>query len=145
MKNILVGIDFEDKYELLVDKALEYSKYEKAKIWLLHASAPDPDFVGFEGGPQFIRDVRADELKREHVKLQELISKVEAAGAETDALLIIGATIQVILEESVKLNVDLIIVGHQRHGFFYNLFFGHQDYDVIKKSRVPVLVIPLGV
>lgn len=144
MKNILVGIDFEDKYEQLVEKAIEFSKYEKAKIWLLHASAPDPDFVGFEGGPQFIRDVRAEELKREHIKLQELLSSIRETGSEADALLIPGATIQVILEESEKLNVDLIIVGHHKHGFLYNLFFGHQDFDIIKNAKVPVLVVPFG-
>ena len=46
MKNILVGIDFHDYSETLINKALKLSKPFNSKIWLLHVAAPDPDFIG---------------------------------------------------------------------------------------------------
>jgi len=48
-----------------------------------------------------------------------------------------------IIEESKKLNIDLIIAGHHEHGFFYNAFVGSVSAQIIKKSKIPVLIVPL--
>ena len=48
-----------------------------------------------------------------------------------------------IIEESKKLNADLIIAGHHEHGFFYNAFVESVSAEVIKKSKIPVLIVPL--
>lgn len=143
MKNILIGIDFHDDSWTLIEKAIEISKPKNAKIWLLHASAPHPDFVGYEVGPQYIRDFRADELKVEHEKLTEMVEKVKSIGREADGLIIQGTTTEVVLNESSKLNIDLIVVGRHDHGFMYSLFFGNHATEIVKESDVPVLVIPL--
>ena len=70
MKNILVTIDLEDHAEQLIGHAAEWAKAFGAKVWLMHVAAPDPDFVGYEVGPQYIRDGRAEELREEHRMLQ---------------------------------------------------------------------------
>lgn len=62
MKNILVTIDFNENENLLLDKAYQMAKAFGAKLWLMHIAAPDPDFVGYDVGPQYIRDARATEL-----------------------------------------------------------------------------------
>lgn len=143
MKNILVGIDFHDKTEDLIQRSVEFAKKTKAKLWLLHVASPDPDFVGFEAGPQFIRDERAEKLWDEHKKLWEYTQNIEQQGVDADGLLIQGATIETILEESVKLDIDLIIAGYHEHNFLYNAFFGNTSIQIIKESKIPVLVIPL--
>ena len=56
MKNILVTVDFDKHVELLLDKAFELAQCFKAKVWLMHIAAPEPDFIGFGPGPQYIRD-----------------------------------------------------------------------------------------
>ena len=66
MKNILVSIDFNEQEALLMDRAYEFAKAFDAKIWLVHIAAPDPDFVGYDAGPQYVRDARAEDLKGEH-------------------------------------------------------------------------------
>ena len=68
MKNILVCIDFHEQTKNLINKAAEIAKAFNAKLWLVHVAAPDPDFVGYDVGPQYIRDARADELKEESVE-----------------------------------------------------------------------------
>jgi nucleotide-binding universal stress UspA family protein len=144
MKNILVGIDFHDKTQLLIDKACELSKKYNAKIWLLHAAAPEPDFVGYEVGPKYIREFRALELKKEHKLLTEYTDQLKRKKVKADGLLIPGSTIDVIMEESEKLKIDLIIIGRHKHSFMYNIFFDNHTSEIIKNSDIPVLVIPLG-
>lgn len=143
MKNILVAIDFNKNEKLLIDKAFQLAESFGSKLWLMHISAPDPDFVGYDVGPQYIRDSRATDLRKEHQQLQEYSTLLKKKGVVSEGLLVQGATIEMIIEESKKLNVDLIIAGHHMHGFFYNAFVGSVSAEIIKKSKTPVLIVPL--
>lgn len=143
MKNILVTIDFDKESGLLIDKAFELAMHFKSKIWILHIAEPEPDFIGYAVGPQYIRDHRAEELREEHKILQKYAEELRQKGVDAEGLLIQGPTIEMIIEESVKLNTDLIIAGHHKHGFFYNAFVGSVSTEIIKESNIPVLIIPL--
>lgn len=143
MKNILVTVDFDDSESTLVDKAYEFGNAFKAKIWLLHVAAPDPDFVGFDVGPQSVRDHRAKKLHQEHRQLQEYARLLNEKGVDSEALLIQGPTIEMILEESQKLQIDLIIASHHEHGFLYKALLGSVSNQLIKKSKIPVLIVPV--
>lgn len=143
LSNILVSIDFDGNEKLILDKALEFSKAFKAKVWLIHIAAPNPDFVGYEVGPQYIRDQRAEDLKKEHKLLQQYSNFLNTNGVESESLLIQGATTEMIIEESHKLNTDMIIIGHNKHNFLYQIFVNSVSEDLIKQSHIPVLVIPL--
>lgn len=143
MKNILVSIDFSDNEKDLINKALEMASAFQAKIWLLHVASPEPEFVGFGVGPQYIRDSRAHELRKEHRKLSEYSEGIQLKNVESEGLLIQGATIDMILEEADKLNIDMIIIGRHDHSLMYKLFFGSVTSGVIKKSPIPIYVVPL--
>ena len=143
MKNILLAIDFRNSEKILMDKAREWAKAFGAKIWMLHVAAPEPEFVGFGVGPQYIRDSMAEELKKEHKMLFEYANQFKSEGIDSEGLLIKGATTEMIMEEAKKLNIDLIITGHHDHSLLYKLFFGSVASGVIRKSKVPVLLIPM--
>ena len=143
MKNILVTIDFNTDEKLLIDKALQLAKSFDSKIWLMHVAAPEPDFVGYTGGSEYFRDERAADLRKEHKQIQEYAENIKQKGIKAEGLLIQGTTVEMILLESTKLNVDLIIIGHHEHGFFYKAFLGSVSEAIIKKSKIPVLMVPL--
>ena len=143
MKNILLTIDFNDKEKYLIDKAVEWAKHFEAKLWILHVADPEPEFVGFGVGPQYIRDAMAKELKKEHKLLYEYTNDIKDKGVDAEGLLIKGGTTEMILKEAEKLNIDMIIIGHHEHGVFYKLFFGSVASAVVRKSEIPVLLIPI--
>jgi len=142
MKNILVTIDFDLKTSILIDKAYELAKAFDSKIWLVHIAAPDPDFVGYQVGPQYIRDSRAHELREEHRQLQEYTKELTKKNIDAEGLLIQGATIEMIILESQKLNIDLIIAGHHKHNFLYKAFVGSVTREIIELSKIPILIVP---
>lgn len=142
MKNILVNIDFDNLTGPLIQHALDLADKKTSRIWLLHVAAPDPDFVGYEVGPQYVRDNRAEVLKEEMAQLTEQADRIEKMGYQADGILIQGATTKTIIKESEKLNIDLIIVGRQQHNFLYNALFGSTPDELIKRSKIPVMVIP---
>ena len=143
MKNILVTIDFNNNEQLLIDKAFQLAERFQSKIWIMHIVAPNPDFVGYEAGPQSVRDRLALKLKKEHRLIEEYCSAIKKKGVEAEGLLIQGATIEMIMEESKRLNVDLIVAGHHEHDFLYKALFGSVSRGIIKRSKIPVLIVPL--
>ncbi|MBK8580412.1 MAG: universal stress protein [Flavobacteriales bacterium] len=142
MKNILVPLDLKAGTEKVLAMAGSMAKCTGAKLWLLHVAAPQPDLVGYEVGPQYIRDVRADELREEHSRLQRFAADLTEQGSSAQALLIMGPTVEVIMNEADRLNVDLLVMGnHGRHGLA-KAFIGSVSDEVIHSDARPVLVVP---
>ena len=144
MKNILVGIDFDEKTDLLIEKASALAQKYGSKLWLLHAYAPVPEFIGFEGTPHYISEGRNYGTEYQEEKLNSYVKGLKDSGIQAEGIVLEGTTIHAILEESKRLNVDLIICGHHEHNFLYNLFFGSVSASVVRQSNIPVLVYPMG-
>ncbi|QED37924.1 universal stress protein [Antarcticibacterium arcticum] len=143
LKNILVAIDFNDSVGDLLGYAEGLALKFEAKIWVVHVAEPNPDFVGYEAGPQYIRDLKADEFKEEHRKLQTISTAFVGEDVDCEALLIQGSTVETLLDEANKLNADLIILGTHKHSFFYNLFSESVSLEIFKKANIPVMAIPI--
>lgn len=142
MKNILVAIDFVESAEPLLKQASLWAEKFEAKIWLVHVAEPEPDFVGYDVGPKYIRDSVAKELRQEHRDLQALAKGLMEKGFDADALLIQGKTAESLVEEASDLNADLIVLGATHHGKVFEALFGSVWEDVVKKSKTPVLIVP---
>ena len=143
LKNIMVAVDFNDSIgELMVYADILAQKFE-SKVWVLHVAEPEPDFVGYEPGPQYIRDVKAEEYREEHRNLQEICKNFISEDIHTDALLIQGSTVETVLSEAQKLNIDLLIVGTHKHSLLHNLLQESVSMELIKKAEIPMLTIPI--
>jgi nucleotide-binding universal stress UspA family protein len=145
MKNILVAVDFDAKTKKLIQQASILAEKFKSKIWIIHVAAPDPDFVGYHlnAGIEYIDKQRAGELRKEHKTIQRYAEQLKAKGIQAVGLLVQGATVQTVLDESKKLKIDLIIIGSHKHSFLYRAFAEVTSSAVIKKSKIPLLVVPL--
>lgn len=141
-KNILALIDFSNLTEKVVDKAIELSKLYDAKCWLLHVAAPDPEFMGYSAGPQYIKDHRAQELKNEHETMGILKDKVEKQNVKCEALLVQGQINPTVLAKIEELDINLVIVGSHGRTKMYDLLVGSVCEYTLRHAVVPVLVIP---
>ena len=142
-KNILVAVDFNDSADKLLNYAESMADKFGAKLWIVHVAAPDPDFVGYETGPQYIRDSRADELKGDHKKLQDLCNTFISNKIQAEALLIQGSTVETLIEEINSLHADLLIVGTHHHSFLHNLFSESVSSKLFDRVKTPLLAIPI--
>ena len=145
MKNILIPIDFNTNGQNLIDKGFQLAEKFNSKIWLIHIASPNPDFVPYIGGkaPNNERDRRALELKKEHKLVQEYSNALNKKGVNATSLFVQGPTIETIMLEVKKLNIDLIIIGNNKHSLIYKVFVGSVSNGVVKKSKIPVLLVPL--
>jgi nucleotide-binding universal stress UspA family protein len=142
MKNILAAIDFSDVSTRVIEQAVEISQSFAGKLWLVHVTDPDPDFIGYGTGPQTERDWRAKILRDEHQYIQQQALELDRQGINVTPLLIQGATAEAILKEALKLKADLIVIGSHGHNSFYNALVGSVSEQVIRKATCPVLIIP---
>ncbi|MDT0641510.1 universal stress protein [Zunongwangia sp. F363] len=143
IKNIMVAVDFNESVGELLAYAESLAEKYGAKIWLVHVTEPDPDFVGFKPGPQYIRDFKAEELKEEHRSLQALRDAFLNKEIESEALLIQGSTVETVLKEAEKLKSDLMIVGTHKHSFLHNLLSESVSLKLLKNTSIPILTIPI--
>lgn len=144
MKTILVAVDLKPTDKKLLKYTIDLAKAFQSRVYLLHVSAPEPDFVGYEVGPQYIRDFRAEELKTEHKTIQSYARSIEEEGILVEALLIQGATKEMLKSEAEKLNAELLIAGHKKHGFLFKLIYGSVSEDLQDDMDIPVLTIPIS-
>lgn len=142
MKNILVPIDFSEVQQSLVSVASKMARAMNAKLWLIHVAAPDPDFVGFKVGPGYIREQRADMLLQEHKEIQAIANELKATSLDAEALLVQGPTTDTILELATKVSADIIVIGSHGRSAIFRAFVGSVSEQVLKESKVPVLVVP---
>lgn len=143
LKNILVAVDFNDAVGDLLGYAEGLAEKFGAKVWVLHVAEPEPDFVGYEPGPQYIRDFKAEEFRKEHRNLQMYCDNFLSDNIEKEALLIQGSTVEAVLKEAQKLESDLLIVGTHKHSFLYNLLKESVSLELLKKADIPMLTVPI--
>lgn len=143
MKNLLVALDMKPSDALLLAQASLLAQKCGSRIWMIHIASPDPDFVGFEMGPKYIRDFVADELRTEHRQLQAYVAELKGKSLDAEGLLVQGPTIDMIEAEAKKLNIDLLILGSHKHSFLYEAFVGNTAVRIIKESSIPVMIVPL--
>jgi nucleotide-binding universal stress UspA family protein len=145
LDNVLVAVDLSDVSANLIEQAKKVADKKDSKIWLIHVAATNPDFVGLEVGPQYIRDNVAEELKEDHREIQEFAEALRMAGYNAEGLMIQGPEADVLLNEMDRLKADMMIIGSHGHSSLYDLFVGSVCKEVLKKANRPVMVVPTEV
>ncbi|MGB5667295.1 MAG: universal stress protein [Maribacter sp.] len=146
MKNILIPTDFSDNAWNAISYAMDFFKNEKCRFYFLHTYIPAFYRMDYAmGGPAFsaIPDMEVDvavaglEKTLENVKEQfpnpkHTFETVSAFNTLTDE----------INELSEKKNINMVVMGTQGATGVKQLFLGTSTVFVIRKAKVPVLVIP---
>jgi len=47
---ILVAVDFSNRIAEVIEQAKKVAQTPNSKVWLIHVTPPDPDFVGYSVG-----------------------------------------------------------------------------------------------
>jgi nucleotide-binding universal stress UspA family protein len=141
-RKILVPVDFSDVTDKVLDEARRIARSFNAKTWLVHVAAPEPDFIGYEVGPAYIRDSLARDLRDQHQRLQVYQEMFAAEHLEATSMLVPGIPVRKVVAEAERLAPDLIIIGSHGHGALYHLVMGSVAESVLKHATCPVLVVP---
>jgi nucleotide-binding universal stress UspA family protein len=140
--NILAAVDFSPVTRDVLEILGRIAKAMPAKVFLVHVAPPDPAFVGYGAGPKAVRGQVAAEHHARHQQLQELADELRARGVDATALLLQGATVDTLIAEAGKLPAGLIVLGSHGRGAVYSLLVGSVAEGVVRRSKLPVLLVP---
>ena len=73
---------------------------------------------------------------------REEANQVTIVDIDATALLIRGPTVDTTLKEAERLDANLVIVGSHGRGAVFDLLVGSYSSGILRKSTVPVLVVP---
>jgi nucleotide-binding universal stress UspA family protein len=140
---LLVALDLSPITEIILDTVKTIAKKANSKVLLLHVLQPDPDFVGYGVGPQAERDFVAKKFQDDRTLVQSLAGALSNEGLTVTPMVIQGNTVDTILEEADKMDADMIVTGSHGYGMMYKLFVGSVSKEVLRRSRRPVLIVPV--
>lgn len=140
---ILVAVDLSGATARVIQVTERISEAMAGEVRVLHVAEAEPDFVGFGAGPDVVRDQIAKEFRDEHRTVQAHAESLRQAGIEANALLIQGPIIETVLNEAQRFEADLLIVGSHGFGALYDLVVGSSSRGILKRSEIPVLVVPI--
>lgn len=142
MKKILVPVDFSDITTEVLDYAIHLANEDASMITVLHVAPPNPIFPGPDVEPVLIQTYMNEELAREKDELQAITEHIHKQGVEADSILLQGSIIDSIIDEAKEINADMIVMGKESHGLLYRTLLGTTSEGVIRRARVPVLIVP---
>ena len=144
MKNLLVAIESCEAITIaspIMQHTLELARAFSSKVWILHV-VPHAGQAPFNVDSRTLRREVAAEYRHEHEFLQHLASCLRDRDIDATALLVEGKPVKMILKESERLNIDLVILGCHRHGPFYCALLDATDEGLLGKCQRPIMLIP---
>lgn len=142
MKKILVPVDFSDITTEVLDYAIHMANEDTSSITVLHVAPPNPIFPGPDAEPIMMETYVNEELEREKDELHAITEHIHKQGIEAYSVLLQGSIIDTIIDEAKEIKADMIVMGKESHGLLYRTLLGTTSEGVIRRARVPVLIVP---
>jgi len=133
---ILAAVDFSTATECILRAAKTYAQTLDAEVYLVHVEPPEA--VSRKHNP----DETVRNVKTESVRLMKNAKALQRTGVKAIPVILQGAVSKTLLAEAERLEADLIIAGMHGHGFVRNRLVGSATEDILRQSKVPVLLIP---
>lgn len=148
MKKILLPTDFSDNAWNAICYALEFFSNEKCEFQILHTYTPTFYRIDYMlGGPSFsaIPDAGVDVAQKGLDKtLVDIHLKYKNPKHKFHIFSAFNTLTNEITEHTQTKNTDFIVMGTQGATGAKEIFLGTHTVHVLRKSKIPVLVVPVG-
>ncbi|HRE49872.1 MAG TPA: universal stress protein [Flavitalea sp.] len=150
MKKILIALDYNPSAQKIAEAGHALSKALGAEVCLTHVIGDTAYYameyspiMGYGGFNPVGAFNQAEDLKDEAAKfLAAAVDHLKGENIQTAVLE--GQPSDAILEYASSWKADLIVMGSQNHSGLEKLIMGDVTASVLKRSRIPMLIIPIG-
>jgi nucleotide-binding universal stress UspA family protein len=163
VKKILYATDLSENARFAFAYAVSLANLYGAKIVLLHvlpevSELMEKHIVGYIDSDKWeeIKAHHFDEARealigkrKNHLAVQDVLhhfskNAIQGEGAGTQEIIVErGNPVEEIINQSKKLNCDLIVMGTHGHGTLADAMIGSTARRVVRRSEIPVLVVRL--
>ncbi len=151
MKRIAVAVDFNEEVDDVIGVATVLAVATGATVDVVHVYPSTPEFISY---PPYVfpgvavaeyPEQHEDLLQHQRLQVREVVGSLHKSEIKATGYMkpstgedIVGA----ILEFADERGADLIVIGTHRPGRIERLVVGSTSEGVIRKSEIPVLVVP---
>ena len=148
MTSAVVGVDLSDTTaKTLAAVARLATSTAGLTVRLVHVAAAQPELAGYdsEDFEANTPDKRASALRDEHSRLSDLTAELAAGGVSTEEpVLVMGHTADELLRMADEFDAGMLVVGSHGHGGLHHLLVGSVTEALLRRSTIPVVVVPAG-
>lgn len=145
MKTILVPIDLSAASGKICDAACELARQASARLVFLHVLPPPMvvlgDYYNFDARTVAEATAAAENAAKD--KLKEMTARCGRRRIPIKTVRVVGPAAAKILAQAAALKAGYIVMGSHGHGAMFDLLVGSTTHGVLRKSKVPVLVVPI--
>jgi nucleotide-binding universal stress UspA family protein len=146
MKTIVALVDLSDLTFKVLKLTHTLATALHSQVIILHVVGKEPVVVDVGlAAPVIMQDPSPELVKNHFEKLLEMRDSLVKFGVHTTVKQLQGASVDTVLDETRRLEADMIILGSHHHSTFYRLLVGTVTDDVLKRAHCPVLVVPSDV
>ena len=141
IKKVLITMDYDETSKKVAEVGFSIAKAMNAEIILLHVISEQIVYYSSYTSMQELKvDVMGD-LKKSTQKFLDKTKKY--LGDESiQTLLKKGTITDTILETAKELDIDFIVMGSHSRKWLENIILGSAAEDVLKKTTIPLLIVP---
>lgn len=141
MKKVLITLDYDPTAKKVAEEGFAFAKAMGAEVILLHVVI---DLVAYSltylnMGPMQLESVEDINNAAQHF----LDNSKHHLGDETIQTIVKeGGLAETILKTAKEMDVDIIVVGSHSRRWLENILMGSVTEDVLRKTTIPLLIIP---
>lgn len=142
MKTITVPIDLSAAATQVCRAACDLARRTGASLQLVHVVQPPvvvSDLFALEGA--YIQDAMTAAEQAGRRRLQLLARACEKRGVRVRTCQLVGNPVPLILRQARA--SAFIVMGSHGHGAVFDLLMGSTTQGVLRRSRCPVMVVPI--
>ncbi len=150
ISNILCASDLSAGAPRVLKHALGLAAALGARVHIVHALEPLGEFAHSMIDSYLSAEVRERLEKEGYADVRnEIQRRLDELGAAADGGLlghikaIEGVPYEVIIDQSLALDADMIVMGSRGHSALGELFLGSVAHKVTVKSKLPVVLVPV--
>lgn len=150
IRNIAVALDFDGEADEILRLSVEFGSKFEAAVHLVHVYQPDPARaydaniypVLIDGGETVSE--HEEILRGEKRHLRRCLGELQRADIEAKAYMrsVDRSIPKSILDFATDAEADLIVIGTNRPGVLDRMIVGSVAKAVLKRSHIPVLLVP---
>lgn len=145
MEKISVAVDFSDVMPYVLDETVKIARPAQAKVYLIHVIETTPAYGMYGFSPEEIPMVgpSSKELKEAaRAKLKSQGDVLREQGIMVEEVVLEGNPLDEVLNFIKENNISMLVVGSHGRGILTSMFLGSVADGAIRRSHVPVLVVP---
>lgn len=141
----LCCVDFAPPSDRVVAEAVSLARPAGSEVVLLHVARAEPPLTSGGVAPPGMHAVPPIDVAERRAKLEAKVASVQGQGAEVRGLLVVDENpAEAVLREAQALGATHIVLGSHGHAVVFELLVGSVTQAVLRKSRIPVVVVPNG-